>query len=285
MRLASMHTHTLFCDGKDDIETMCRAAHARGLYAIGFSSHAPVFRHTGFKTDWHMSDEKLNEYAGEVLAARSRWHGKLAVFLGLELDYIKGLRSAMDSDIKAFNSDFIIGSIHYVVPPNGAQPFTVDGPQEEFENGIREGFGGDLEAFLQCYWTAMAEMVALGGIDIIGHIDLVKKNLLGLYAERDFLIAAEIARTAACAGVAVEVNTGGLNRAYINETCPSAFLLRIFNEHKVPAIITADAHRAADINGNYDIARQTLIEAGYTEHALFSGKQNGKPTWHIEKLI
>jgi len=287
IRLSSMHTHTLFCDGRDDVETMCRAAMEKGLSAIGFSAHGPVFKKTGLKTNWHLPDERLDAYIAEVLAARQRWRGKLAVYLGLELDYIKGLRSAMDSDIRALNLDYIIGSVHYLVPSNGAEPFTVDGPPDEFEKGLREGFGGDIEALLRSYWDAMEEMIALGGFDILGHADLVKVNIRDksrLSAESETCRHAEIARATARAGLTAEVNTGGLNRGRTQDVYPSLPFLRLFREQEVPAIITADAHCAADLDGHYDIARQTLLAAGYTEQVLFEGKDNGKPVWRREKL-
>jgi histidinol-phosphatase (PHP family) len=52
---SSLHTHTVFCDGKDDVETMCRTAFEKGLAAIGFSAHAPIGK-TGIETDWNMKD-------------------------------------------------------------------------------------------------------------------------------------------------------------------------------------------------------------------------------------
>jgi histidinol-phosphatase (PHP family) len=286
-RLSSMHTHTLLCDGRDDVETMCRIAQAKGLSAVGFSAHGPVFKKTGLKTDWHLPDEQLDTYIAEVLAARQRWQGKLAVYVGLELDYIKGLRSALDSDIGALNLDYIIGSVHYVVPQNGAGPFTVDGPPDEFEKGIREGFGGDMEALLHSYWDAMAEMIALGGFDILGHADIVKVNIRDqsrFSVESETCRHAEIALAAARAGLVVEVNTGGLNRGRTQDTYPSLPFLRLFREQGVPAMITADAHCAADLDGHYGIAMRTLLAAGYTEHVLFEGRDNGKAVWRREKL-
>jgi histidinol-phosphatase (PHP family) len=273
---SSLHTHTLFCDGRDDVETMCRAAFQKGLCSIGFSAHGPIFTKTGIKTNWHISDERLDEYMAEVRAARRRWEGKLTVYLGLELDYIKGLRSAMDPDIRALGLDYIIGSVHYIVPPNGAAPFTVDGPPEELERGVREGFNGNGEAMMHAYWDAALEMTALGGFAILGHADLVKKNnshsrwfIMESESYRQRL--AETARAAAGAGLVVEVNTGGLNRGSISDTYPSLPFLRLFRENQVPALISADAHKAGDLDGHYETARQTLLQAGYREHVLLGG--------------
>jgi histidinol-phosphatase (PHP family) len=286
---SSLHTHTIFCDGKDNVETMCRAAFSAGLAAIGFSSHAPTEK-AGFKTTWNMREERLGEYMNEVNAARRRWEGKIAVYLGLEVDYIKGLRSALDKDIKDCNLDYCIGSVHYLVPQQGA-PFTVDGPPAELKNGIIESFGGDGvspaaagEAMVSAYWDAVAEMIAVGGFDIVGHLDLVKKhNATGKWFNTESSAykqrVEEIARAISAAGLVVEVNTGGMNRGYITEPFPSPAILRLLRQYHVPVMISADAHNANDIAGHYPAVCQTLLDAGYTSHVIFAGKSAGKPVW------
>ena len=277
-KFSSMHTHTLFCDGRDDVETMCRAAFEKKLRAVGFSSHAPIYKKTGIKTDWNLKDERLPLYISEVEKAKNTWQNRgLDVFLGLEVDYIKGLRSAVDSDIKALNADYLIGSVHFLVPQNGAEPFTVDGPEEEFERGLREGFNGNGEALMHSYYDALAEMIVIGGFDILGHADLLKKNCQNKHywaKEAEICRQKEIARAAAEAKIVVEVNTGGINRKKIQDTYPSETFLRYFYENKVPAIITSDAHRAEHLDGNYDIAVNTLVRAGYSKETLIYSIDN-----------
>jgi histidinol-phosphatase (PHP family) len=260
---------------------MCRVAHNKGLAAIGFSAHAPIGK-TGLTSNWHIKDQQLGEYIDEVRAARQRWEGKLAVYLGLEIDYIKGLRSALDRDIQSLDLDYSIGSVHYVLPPHG-EPFTVDGSVEEVANGIAEGFSGSGEAMMHAYWDAVLEMAALGGFDIVGHLDLVKKrngahrffNMETGYLRR----AAEVVRVIAAGGYVVEVNTGGMNRGSIAETYPSPEILRLLHQHNAPVMITADAHNANDLDGHYPAARQTLLDAGYTSHVVFAGRDGGRPVW------
>jgi histidinol-phosphatase (PHP family) len=285
---SSLHTHTLFCDGKDDVETMCRAAHAKGLAAIGFSAHAPVDK-AGLVSDWNMKSERMGEYVDAVNAARRRWEGKIAVYLGLEVDYIKGLRSALDKDIQDLNLDYIIGSVHYLLPPRGT-PFTVDGPVAEVEKGIAEGFDGDAEAMVNAYWDAVTEMATLGGFDIVGHLDLLKKSntsdrWFSTKSENYMCRVEEAARVISATGLIAEVNTGGINRGYISETYPSPEIICILRQHRVPVIITADAHRAEDIEGNYPQALQTLLDAGYTSHVLFAGRNDGKPLWQSNNIV
>jgi histidinol-phosphatase (PHP family) len=89
----------------------------------------------------------------------------------------------------------------------------------------------------------------------------------------------EIARAVSSAGLVVEANTGGINRGYVTDTYPSLAVLRLLRQYKVPVMISADAHRACDLDGHYQEARQILLDAGYTSHVLFEGRQNGKPIW------
>jgi histidinol-phosphatase (PHP family) len=283
-----MHTHTKFCDGKDDIETMCRAAYEKSLFAIGFSAHAPTDKYIELKSDWNMKSDLVDEYAAQVLSAKERWRGKLNVFLGLEVDYIKGKRSPLDSDIIKLNLDYIIGSVHYLVPENGTQAFTVDGPQEEFEKGLKDGFGNNAQKLMHSYYDAVAEMIQIGGFDIIGHADLLKKNTLGknLWAqEEETERQKEITRIAKKAKLVFEVNTGGINRNKIQETYPSLSFLKIIKKFNVPVIITADAHCSKDINGNYVTALNTLKSAGIKKHFIFKERTKSKPVWQKEIII
>jgi len=287
-RFSSLHNHTIFCDGKDDIETMCQSAFEKKLCAIGFSAHAPITKKTGIESNWHAKDEVFEKYVEHVLAAKKRWQGKLEVLLGFEIDYIKGLRSALDKDITEANPDYLIGSVHFLVPANGAKPFTVDGPQEEFLQGLKDGFGGDTQALMNSYYDAQLEMIALGGFEILGHADLVKKNCLGKNLwpqESEICRQQEIAFAAGKAGIVAEANTGGINRKKINEIYPSETFLKFFLMNNVPVIITADAHSAEDITGSYDIAVQTLLSAGFSDHVIIFRKNRKKIKYIKEKML
>jgi histidinol-phosphatase (PHP family) len=280
MYYSCLHTHTEFCDGTGDVESFCRTAHKKGLAAIGFSAHAPVSRKTGFKTDWHLKDEDLDQYIDTITAARQRWAGKLRVFLGLEIDYIKGLMGPADNDFQSLGLDYCIGSVHYVFPPAGGEPFTVDDGAEEFARNLGRAFSGDGEALMEVYWDTVAEMIALGGFDILGHLDLVtKNNTRGEYfdtrGDRYRRRIAQIAPLAAKSGAITELNTGGLNRGKTREPYPSPELLRLLKAEGAPVTITADAHQPEHLDGYYDLARKNLLQAGYTETMEFKGKGLG----------
>jgi histidinol-phosphatase (PHP family) len=289
MVYSCIHTHTRFCDGEGEVEDFCFKARDKGFGSLGFSAHAPILKKTGIATDWHVREDRLGEYLDEVRAAKRRWEGRLNVYLGLEVDFIPGLMGPADRDYRDMGLDYIIGSVHFLIPPRGV-PFTVDGPPEEMETGIREGWGGDAREAVHAYWDNLEAMLRAGGLDVLGHPDLIKKNNLrdrwfseedGFYRQRIGAAAALASRT----GVTAEINTGGMNRKKISAPYPSLPFLRRFRECNVPMVINADAHRCEDLDGHYKEAREALLAAGYTETVLFEGRKDGLAQWRAEKLL
>ncbi|GHV24424.1 histidinol-phosphatase [Spirochaetia bacterium] len=290
MNLSCLHTHTTFCDGEDDVETFCRAAKEKNLHSLGFSAHAPITKKTGFVTGWHLRNDRLEEYLDAIRSAKKRWKGRLNIYSGLEVDFIDGLTGPADKEYREMGLDYLIGSVHYLVPSKG-KPFTVDGPPEEFARGVRESYSGDGEAAMGAYWDTLEKMIAAGGFDILGHADLIRKNngddkwfntesknYLGRLSRIALLIGLQ-------QHLVTEVNTGGLNRGKIKDTYPSPAFLKLLVQGAsvqgalAPVIINADAHRAKDLNGHYTLAKETLRRAGFKETLLFEGRENGRPRW------
>jgi histidinol-phosphatase (PHP family) len=288
MRYSCLHTHSTFCDGEDTIETLCRRAYELHFASLGFSSHAPVYRKTGLESDWHIPEERLEEYLDTVRAARRRWEGKLPVYLGLEVDYIPGLMGPADGDYRDMGLDYTIGSVHYVPSPRGGF-MAVDSSPGEFEETLGREFDGDGEALMEAYWDALEGMIRAGGFDILGHPDLVKKNNPReqwfsregeAYRRRLRAAAAAVAE----AGIVAEVNTGGMLRGAAAEPYPSPEMLGLLLEGGVGITINADAHRAEHLGGHYETARRILLRTGYTRVLLFKGRKGGVPLWEEEPL-
>jgi histidinol-phosphatase (PHP family) len=82
----------------------------------------------------------------------------------------------------------------------------------------------------------------------------------------------------------VEVNTGGINRGKTSEVYPSPLFLRLLKERNVPLIITADAHKAEQLDGHYADAVKAMREAGYTETVFFEGRLDGISQWNLVKI-
>jgi histidinol-phosphatase (PHP family) len=220
-----------------------------------------------------MRPQDLGAYLAEVHVARRRWAGKLTVCAGLEVDYMKDIAGPVDfaewRTLKENALRYIIASVHYLVPPRG-EPFTVDGSDAEFENGIRYGYNGSVEDAVNAYWDAEEALVQEGGFEILGHVDLIKKNNAGekYFSPQSEWFVKRLVRLAdriAASGITVEVNTGGLNRKKTTELYPSPFFLTLLKQRNVPVVITSDAHRAAHLDGCYPQALEALRAAGYED--------------------
>ncbi|MCL2008381.1 MAG: histidinol-phosphatase [Treponema sp.] len=293
--LSCIHTHTNFCDGNDDIESCCLSAYRKGFKSLGFSAHAPITLKTGIKSEWNLPDNRFEEYLDAIRDAKKRWEGRLEIYSGLELDYIRGLIGPADSEYRSMGLDFIIGAVHFVIPPRG-DLFTVDHKPEIVEQNIKECFNGDAMGMVEAYLDAMEEMISLGGFDVLAHPDLIKKNNLTedgqddrIFSEQNDYYCKRIKRIAELIGSAkgspvIEVNTGGMTRGRTREPYPSLPFLKLILEQGVKAVINSDAHRAEDLGNFYDEACRAMLDAGYTETIVFNGRLNGEAVWKSVRL-
>ena len=156
------HTHTTWCDGKDSPEAVVLAAIEKGLGAIGFSSHAMLPEDD---TPWVLTPEKAPRYAAEIRALAKKYEGRIRILCGVEADYVPGGATPDRRAYAAISPDYIIGSVHFVVAPDGAR-VSVDESPESLADGIRRHFGGDAEAYLHAYFAQVREMLLSCDFDV-----------------------------------------------------------------------------------------------------------------------
>ena len=99
---ANYHTHTKYCDGKNTVAEMTKAAYEKGFTHLGFSGHG----YTDFDQSYCMSKENIQNYLRDVAAVKAEYAGKMEVYAGVEQDCF----STEPTDIY----DYAIGSTHYV---------------------------------------------------------------------------------------------------------------------------------------------------------------------------
>ncbi len=241
---ANFHTHSTWCDGKASPEEMILGALDRGFDALGFSSHAML---PADPYDWPLTTAKLPRYAAEIRALAAKYAGRLRVLLGVEADYVQGGACSPDRSVYAsIAPDYIIGSVHYVVAPDGAW-VCVDESPEALSAGIAAHFGGSAEAFLRAYFAQQREMARTCDFDVIGHPDLCRKfnGVLSYFSEDADWYREELARTAdafAASGKLVEVNTGAISRGWMDDAYPSAAFRDQLRARGVRFLLSADAH-------------------------------------------
>ena len=247
------HTHSNWCDGKESPRKMIQAAVAKGFEVIGFSSHAML---PESETDWVLTPEKAPRYAKEVRTLAEEFKEQIRVMCGVEADYVPGGANPDRATYAAIAPDYIIGSIHFVVAPDGAR-VPVDHEPQLLAEGIRDHFDGSGEAFVKAYYAQVRDMVTNFDFDIVGHLDLVRKfNAKHPYFdEKADWYRAEIGKTAAAvakSGKIAEVNTGAISRGWLDDAYPSEEFRGMLREKGVKFILSSDAHMSDAIDGAFD---------------------------------
>ena len=259
--IQDLHTHTVFCDGKDAPEEMVRAAVALGMDSLGFSGHAPMEA----PGSWTMSEEDVPRYRAEILRLREAYAGRLEIFLGLEQDCC--------SPPPGEGWDYLIGSVHQVL--RDGVPLSVDESEPVLLRNAAGYYGGDLLAFAEDYYRLVGDVAERTGCQIVGHFDLICK-----FNEGDRLFDTSHPRYVAAAlgaldrlaaqDVIFEINTGAMSRGYRSAPYPALWLLRAMEARDIPICITSDCHRADALLYAFDQAEELARSCGYRERMVLT---------------
>ena len=246
------HTHTVWCDGKNTVEEMILSAIEKGFATIGFSSHSTYPDDNACTVPC----EKLPGYFAEVRSLAAKYAGRISVLCGVEADYIPGTTDPDRSRYAGFAPDYIIGSIHYVVAPDGGR-VPVDHTPGLLADGIAGHFGGSAEAFVRAYFAQEREMVRRFDFDIVGHADLCRKfNAKHPYFDENAAwYLDELEKTAdaiAGSGKLVEVNTGAISRGWLDDAYPSAEFRSMLRVRGVEFVLDSDSHAADTLDCAFD---------------------------------
>lgn len=261
MRLQDLHTHSLYDDGSATLEQMILIAMERGLSAIGFSGHSPIASEPG----WTISEEQLPKYLQEATNLKEAYRDKITVFRAIEYDF--------RSKIEFSDYDYVIGSIHATITPEGS--FDTDNTKEITEAGINRYFSGDSDAAAKYYFSQYTQLAENPEIDIIGHFDLLTKfNEIRPIYHPDSKVylrsAADAMEQLVRAGKVFEVNTGAISRKYRTAPYPAENLLNLLRELGGKICFSSDAHFAGAVGYAFDRAFALVQKCGFREVAFMT---------------
>lgn len=249
--LYESHCHTPLCHhaiGEPD--AYAAVALRRGFKGITFTCHCPL--PDGFSSRVRMAPEQFDDYVAMIHATRDRYAGKLDVRLGIESDFYPGVEPWLEKLHARVPLSHVLGSIHYQVSDYRKLYYT-----------------GDVIAYQELYFDHLALSAESGLFDTLAHPDLIKNESV---ADWDFqrirpTIARALDRIAAT-GVAMELNTSGMLKAY-PEMNPSPSMLAMMHERGIPVVIGADAHDPERVGDGYTAALESLESVGYLEVSYF----------------
>ena len=262
--LQNLHTHTTYCDGRDTPVEMIESAIAQGFESLGFSGHGYTF----YSPAPPMSLEGTVEYKKEITALKEVYKGKIDLFLGLEFDMYSGV------DLSGY--DYLIGACHYL--KIGDRYVGFDRSADVVQNVIDTEFSGNGMSFAKEYYNQLSLLPEYGNFDILAHFDLITKNIEKIpyfdIESKEYLDAAFGAIHALKGKIPFfEVNTGAISRGYRTTPYTTIPILKEFRRLGYGAMISSDCHDARHLKTGFDMARQMLIEAGYTEKYILT--ENG----------
>jgi histidinol-phosphatase (PHP family) len=253
--LYDSHMHTPLCKhAVGQPEEYAAAAERRGLKGIIFTCHNPGPE--GWSSRVRMSLDQLDEYVAMVERAQEAWHGRIDVRLGLESDYFPGMESFLEDLHQRAVFNHILGSVH---------------PQLPYYREVYDT--GNAADYFQTYFTHLADAAESGLFDTLAHPDLVK-NVYPQQWQIE-LVLDDVRRALdriALSGVAMELNTSGLNKS-VREMNPGREILAEMQQRDIPVVLGSDAHEPGRVAADFDQALVVLGEVGYTAVHFYLNRQ------------
>ncbi|MDB6005394.1 MAG: Histidinol-phosphatase [Prosthecobacter sp.] len=249
------HMHTPLCKHAwGEPEEYAQQAVKAGLKGIIFTCHCPM--PNGFWPTVRMSESEFDTYLGLVQRAADAFKGKLDIRLGIESEYYPGCEEYIAALHQRADFQDVLGAVHW-----------------QAKEYLNKWETGTIENFRRTYFDHLAKSAESGLYDCIAHPDLVKNYHPDSWC---FAIVKNTVSTVldriAATGVAMELNTSGLNKSY-SEMNPGLEMLRMMADRKIPVVLGSDSHRPVRVGEHFVTALNHLTEAGYEKVSYFLNRQ------------
>jgi histidinol-phosphatase (PHP family) len=251
------HTNNSF-DSKALMEEVCIMAIENHIKEICFTEHfsvnplAPTYGHMDF-----------SKYLKDVNDCQERFRNLLTIKVGIELCEPHIFIEKYNETLQPLNLDFILGSIHNI-------------NNKKLRMVLKE----HQQQAYQLYFEELFKMVSIADIDVIAHLDLMKR-----YAFKDYgnyhideyqEILEQILKKAIDRNIGIEINTSGLSWDF-NTTLPSINIIKMYRNLGGEILtIGSDSHKAETVGANLDKAYAIAEECGFKYTYTFE-KREPKP--------
>src|SRR5262249_22025872 len=229
---------------------------------LGFSDHLFLYWLPADGRDplLGMAEWEHDYYIQDVERCRTRYAADITIRLSTEADFIPGHEQRLESILRGYDWDYVIGSVHFI-----------DGWGFD-DSRYRSKFAShDIDALYAHYFDLVGDSAETGLFDTIGHCDLVKKFGHRPAVDQSLAYTSLAARLSG-AGVCVEVNTGGLRKP-VGEAYPHPSLLQALRQANVPVTFGSDAHAPQEVAHEMGVACELMREAGYSEFVKYNGRR------------
>jgi histidinol-phosphatase (PHP family) len=261
-----------FCDHADGtLEEILEAAVAAGYRTFGVSEHVPRSQARFLYSEerqrgWDVAKITADfaRYAAALPALVEAFAARLTVLRGFEAEvvptaeYVSLMRGYREQTLPdgspAF--DYFVGSVHYV------DEIQIDGRVEKYRQAV-EACGGP-ESLAVRYYETVVEMVEALRPDVVGHLDLIKKNLRdagfgpeALETPRVHAAAERALEAVRAQDALLDLNTAGWRKG-LGEPYPGPELVQKADRMGIAFCFGDDSHRTTDVGQGVAEARDYL---------------------------
>lgn len=270
--LANHHTHSLFSDGSSQPEEYILQAIAKGFNILGFTEHSPI----PFDNAFSFKMENKEEYIALMNTLKHKYAAQLAVYSGMEMEFIPGLSTNFQKTKAEYKLDYLIGSVHLVRTADTEGLWFTDGPDyKTYDQGLDTFFGGNIKKAVSAYFNQTNVMIETQHFDIIGHLDKIKMHNQDRFFKEDEPwykdLINETLTLIEDKDLIVEVNTRGIYKKRSETTYPGLDILKLIKQRHIPVMVNSDAHKPEEIDGEFRFASSLLKSIGIHEVVYFNG--------------
>jgi histidinol-phosphatase (PHP family) len=236
---------------------MCQSAIDKGIPEIGFTDHFDLIPEDPFSGFF-----KADLWWEELVRCREKFHGSLTIRAGVEIGEPHRFQTQVQTLMENYTWDYILGALHWV---DGDCVF------------LSSYFNQPQKQAYSRYFKELQTMVVNSDINILAHIDIVKRFGYDIYGEYDSSMWENeiryILKECANRGIALEINTSTLRRS-IGVTTPSDRVLSWYlEEGGQHLVLGSDAHRVDQVGFGFDQALAVAKAAGYEHLASFESRE------------
>jgi len=268
-----------FCEhAEGTLRSVVEAAVAAGLATFGLSEHAPrsedrfVYpseRQKGFTIGRLQSD--FAAYVAEANALAQEFSDRIEILVGFEAEVVPTVSYAVEMlAIREKHAlEYMVGSVHHV----GEIP--IDGTVEEFHAAVAEA--GGIESLAVRYYDTVAEMVVRLKPEVVGHLDLIRRNAPSNADLQTAAIAAAADRALQSvkeSGAILDLNTAGWRKG-LGSPYPTPRLVRRAAELGIGFCFGDDSHSPTQVGDGIDRARDYLLELDVASIRALNRSQDG----------
>jgi len=259
MILSDAHVHTSFStDSKANPTEVIETAIDKGLKFLTITDHEDF----GFPNDEFKLNLSIDKYFDTLEKLKKKYAHKINLLIGLEIGLEADKPEVINSFIKSYPFNFVIGSMHLV-----------DGCDIYYPSYYE---GKETDEFINRYYDSILECLDLfSDFDVFGHVDYIIRYIprreeysVSKYKDKIEKVIEKIVK----AGKGIELNTGGYGYG-LNETNPGLEILKIYKEMGGKYItFGSDAHEPKDLAREFDKALLLAKKAGFNEYAVFENR-------------